>query len=122
MVAHDENIGKMVAKLDQLGIADNTIVVYSTDNGPHYNSWPDAGITAFRSEKNTNWEGGWRVPFFVRWPGKIKPGSVFNDIVSHQDWLPTLLAAAGETDINDKLLNGQKIGDRNHKGHIVGQV
>ena len=96
MVAHDENIGRMLAKLDELGIADNTIVMYSTDNGPHFNSWPDAGITPFRSEKNTNWEGGWRVPAFVRWPGKIKPGSVFNDVCSHQDWLPTLLAAAGD--------------------------
>ena len=104
MVAHDENIGKMLAKLDELGIADDTIVMYSTDNGPHYNSWPDAGITPFRSEKNTNWEGGWRVPIFVRWPGKIKPGTVFNDIVSHQDWLPTFLAAAGEPDITEKLL------------------
>ena len=74
MVAHDENIGRMLAKLDELGIADDTIVMYSTDNGPHYNSWPDAGITPFRSEKNTNWEGGWRVPVFVRWPGKIKAG------------------------------------------------
>ena len=76
MVAHDENIGRMLTKLDELGIADDTIVMYSTDNGPHYNSWPDAGITPFRSEKNTNWEGGWRVPVFVRWPGKIKPGTV----------------------------------------------
>ncbi len=96
MVAHDENIGRMLAKLDELGIADDAIVMYSTDNGPHYNSWPDAGITPYRSEKNTNWEGGWRVPAFVRWPGKIKPGSVFNDVCSHQDWLPTLLAAAGD--------------------------
>ena len=88
MVAHDENIGRMLAKLDELGIADDTIVMYSTDNGPHYNSWPDAGITPFRSEKNTNWEGGWRVPIFVRWPGKIKPGSVLNDIC-----LPPGLAA-----------------------------
>jgi len=95
MVAHDENIGRMLAKLDELGIADDTIVMYSTDNGPHYNSWPDGGITPYRSEKNTNWEGGWRVPVFVRWPGKIKAGSVFNDVASHQDWLPTLLAAAG---------------------------
>ncbi len=102
MVAHDENIGRMLAKLDELGIADDTIVMYSTDNGPHYNSWPDAGITPFRSEKNTNWEGGWRVPIFVRWPGKIKAGSVLNDIASHQDWLPTLLAAAGEPDISDE--------------------
>ena len=120
MVAHDEHIGQMLAKLDELGIADNTIVLYSTDNGPHYNSWPDAGITPFRSEKNTNWEGGWRVPAFVRWPGKIKPGTVFNDIVSHQDWLPTLLEAAGEPDINAKLLEGHKAGDKTFKVHIDG--
>ena len=98
MVAHDENIGRMLAKLDELGIADDTIVMYSTDNGPHYNSWPDGAITPFRSEKNTNWEGGWRVPIFVRWPGRIKSGLVLNEIASHQDWLPTLLAAAGEPD------------------------
>src|SRR5262249_55794575 len=102
MVAHDENIGRMLAKLDELGIVDDTIVMYSTDNGPHYNSWPDGAITPFRSEKNTNWEGGWRVPIFVRWPSKIKAGSVFNDIASHQDWLPTLLAAAGDPDIAEK--------------------
>jgi len=120
MVAHDEHIGQMLAKLDELGIADNTIVLYSTDNGPHYNSWPDAGITPFRSEKNTNWEGGWRVPVFVRWPGKIKPGTVFNDIVSHQDWLPTLLEAAGEPDINAKLHEGHKAGDKTFKVHIDG--
>src|SRR5215469_12580813 len=110
MVAHDENIGVILAKLDELGIADNTIVMYSTDNGPHYNSWPDAGITPFRSEKNTNWEGGWRVPIFVRWPGTIKPGSVYNDLASHQDWLPTFLAAAGDPDITEKLLNGHQTG------------
>ena len=120
MVAHDENIGRMLAKLDELGIADDTIVMYSTDNGPHYNSWPDAGITPFRSEKNTNWEGGWRVPVFVRWPGMIKPGSVFNDLASHQDWLPTLLAAAGEPDITEKLLDGHQIGDKTYKVHIDG--
>jgi arylsulfatase A-like enzyme len=120
MVAHDEHIGEMLNKLDQLGIADNTIVMYSTDNGPHYNSWPDAGITPFRAEKNTNWEGGWRVPAFVRWPGKIKAGSVVNGIVSHQDWLPTLLAAAGEPDISAKLLNGHKAGDKIYKVHIDG--
>jgi arylsulfatase len=120
MVAHDENVGRMLGKLDELGIADNTIVMYSTDNGPHYNSWPDAGITPFRSEKNTNWEGGWRVPAFVRWPGKIKAGSVVNGIVSHQDWLPTLLAAAGEPDISAKLLNGHKAGDKTFKVHIDG--
>jgi arylsulfatase len=120
MVAHDENIGKMLAKLDELGIADNTIVMYSTDNGPHYNSWPDAGITPFRSEKNTNWEGGWRVPAFARWPKKIKAGTVMNGIVSHQDWLPTLLAAAGEPDINAKLLKGHKAGSKNFKVHMDG--
>jgi arylsulfatase len=120
MVAHDELIGVMLAKLDELGIADDTIVMYSTDNGPHYNSWPDAGITPFRSEKNTNWEGGWRVPIFLRWPGVIKSGSVFNDITSHQDWLPTLLAAAGEPDIKEKLLNGHAVGDRTYKVHIDG--
>jgi arylsulfatase len=120
MVAHDEHIGTMLDKLDALGIADNTIVMYSTDNGPHYNSWPDAGITPFRAEKNTNWEGGWRVPCFVRWPGQIKPGTIVNGIVSHQDWLPTLLAAAGEDDIKEKLLKGCKVGEKNFKVHIDG--
>src|SRR5438270_9013336 len=120
IVAHDENIGTMLAKLDELGIADDTIVIYSTDNGPHYNSWPDAGISPFRSEKNTNWEGGWRVPVFVRWPGKIKAGLVLNDIASHQEWLPTLLAAAGESDVAEKLLGGHKIGDKTYKVHIDG--
>jgi arylsulfatase A-like enzyme len=120
MVAHDENVGKMLDKLDELGIAEDTIVMYSTDNGPHYNSWPDAGITPFRAEKNTNWEGGWRVPAFVRWPGKIEAGSVVNGIVSHQDWLPTLLAAAGDPEISKKLLNGHKAGDKSFKVHIDG--
>ena len=120
MVGHDANIGLMLNKLDELGIAEDTIVLYSTDNGVHYNSWPDAGITPFRSEKNTNWEGGWRVPAFVRWPGKIKPGTVLNGVVSHQDWLPTFLAAAGEPEINDKLLKGHTIGDRTYKVHIDG--
>jgi arylsulfatase A-like enzyme len=120
MVAHDEHIGQMLNKLDELGIADDTIVMYSTDNGPHYNSWPDAGITPFRAEKNTNWEGGWRVPSFVRWPGKIKPGTIFNGIFSHQDWLPTLLAIAGEPDISAKLLKGYKAIDKTFKVHIDG--
>lgn len=120
MVAHDEHIGEMLDKLDQLGIADDTIVMYSTDNGPHYNSWPDAGITPFRAEKNTNWEGGWRVPCFVRWPGKFKAGTVINGIVSHQDWLPTLLAAVGEDDVKEKLLKGCKIGEKSFKVHIDG--
>jgi arylsulfatase A-like enzyme len=120
MVAHDEHIGEMLDKLDALGITDDTIVMYSTDNGPHYNSWPDAGITPFRAEKNTNWEGGWRVPCFVRWPGKFKAGTVINGIVSHQDWLPTLLAAAGETDVKEKLLNGTQVGEKTFKVHIDG--
>jgi arylsulfatase len=120
MVAHDENIGRMLGKLDELGIADDTIVLYSTDNGPHFNAWPDGGITPFRAEKNTNWEGAWRVPAFARWPARFKPGTVLNDIVSHQDWLPTLLAAAGEPDITQKLLNGYQAGDKSFKVHIDG--
>jgi arylsulfatase len=120
MVAHDERVGEMLKKLDDLGIADNTIVVYSTDNGPHYNSWPDGGITPFRSEKNTNWEGAWRVTAFVRWPGVFKPGTVLNDIVCHQDWLPTFLAAAGDPDVSAKLLKGHKAGEKTFKVHIDG--
>jgi arylsulfatase len=120
MVAHDERIGQMLDKLDELGIAEDTIVMYSTDNGPHYNSWPDAGITPFRGEKNTNWEGGWRVPAFMRWPGTIPAGSVLNGIVTHQDWLPTFLAAAGEPNIKDKLLKGHKAGNKTFKVHIDG--
>jgi arylsulfatase len=106
MVEHDMHIGKFLALLDELGIADNTIVFYSTDNGPHYNTWPDAAATPFRGEKNTNWEGGWRVPAAVRWPGKIEPGSVSNTIMHHMDWMPTLAAAAGEADVKSKLLTG----------------
>jgi arylsulfatase A-like enzyme len=120
MVHHDENIGRMLDKIDELGIADDTIVMYSTDNGPHYNTWPDAGITPFRGEKNTNWEGGWRVPAFVRWPGKIEAGSVVNGIVTHQDWLATFLAAAGEPDVKEKLLTGHKVGNKTFKCHIDG--
>ena len=120
MVHHDENVGRLLKKLDDLGVADNTIVMYSTDNGPHYNSWPDAGITPFRSEKNTNWEGAWRVTAFVRWPAKIKAGTVLNGIASHQDWLPTLLSAAGDPDIKEKLLKGHKAGNKTFKVHIDG--
>ena len=120
MVTHDEQIGQMLDKLDELGIADNTFVMYSTDNGPQIDTWPDGANTPFRSEKDTNWEGGWRVPAFIRWPGKIKPGTVLNDIVSHQDMLPTLLAAAGEPDINQKLLDGYKVGDKTFKVCIDG--
>ena len=120
MVAHDENIGRMLDKLDELGIADNTIVMYSTDNGPHFKSWPDAAITPFRSEKNTNWEGGWRVPAFLRWPAQIKAGTVVNGIVSLQDMLPTFLAAAGEPDVAEKLLEGHTIGSKTFKVHLDG--
>ena len=107
-------------KLDDLGITDNTIVFYSTDNGPHQNTWPDAGTTPFRSEKNTNWEGAWRVPAMVRWPGKIKAGSVSNDIMHHMDWLPTFLAAAGAPDVKEKLLNGYAVDGTTYKVHLDG--
>jgi len=120
MVTHDEQIGEMLNKLDQLGIADNTLVMYSTDNGPENDTWPDAANTPFRSQKDTNWEGAWRVPAFMRWPGKIKAGTILNDIVSHQDMLPTLLAAAGEPNISKKLLDGYKVGDKTFKVHIDG--
>jgi arylsulfatase len=120
MVAHDENIGRMLGKLDELGIADNTLVLYSTDNGPHFNVWPDGGITPFRAEKNTNWEGGWRVPSFARWPARFKPGTVLNGIVSHQDWFPTMLAAAGQPDVKELLLGGYQVGDKQFKVHLDG--
>jgi arylsulfatase len=120
MVVHDEQIGMMLDKVDELGIADNTIVMYSTDNGPENDSWPDGANTPYRSQKDTNWEGAWRVPAFIRWPGKIKARLVLNGIVSHQDMLPTLLAAAGEPNINEKLLNGYKVGDKTFKVHIDG--
>ena len=121
MVEHDMHIGKFLKLLDDLKIADNTIVFYSTDNGPHYNTWPDAAATPFRGEKNTNWEGGWRVPAMVRWPGKIKPGSVTNEIVHHMDWLPTLLAVAGDPKVKENLKKGgvQAIG-RTYKVHLDG--
>jgi arylsulfatase len=120
MLDHDDTVGTLLDKLDELGIADNTIVVYSTDNGPHMNSWPDGGMTPFRSEKNTNWEGAFRVPELIRWPGKIPAGVVSNEIVQHHDWLPTFLAAAGEPDIVEKLKAGHAIGDRTYKVHIDG--
>jgi arylsulfatase A-like enzyme len=120
MVEHDAHVGRLLDKLDELGIAKDTIVFYSTDNGPHFNSWPDAGITPFRSEKNTNWEGAYRVPAFVRWPAKLPSGRVLNGIVSHQDWLPTLLAAAGEPNIQEKLLAGHRVGQRTFKVHVDG--
>jgi arylsulfatase A-like enzyme len=120
MVLHDRAVGLLLKKLDDLGIANNTIVFYSTDNGPHQNTWPDAGTTPFRSEKNTNWEGAWRVPAMVRWPGHIKPGSVCNDIMHHMDWLPTFLAAAGEPDTKQKLLDGDNVDGTTYKVHLDG--
>jgi arylsulfatase A-like enzyme len=123
MIDHDKNVGTVLDVLDELGIADDTIVIYSTDNGPHRNSWPDAGTTPFRSEKNTNWEGAFRVPEMIRWPGKIEAGSISNDIIQHHDWLPTLLAAAGDPDIMDKLKKGHKAGadgETEYKVHIDG--
>jgi arylsulfatase len=121
MVEHDMHVGQLVKKLDDLGIADNTIVLYSTDNGPHMNTWPDAGWSPFRGEKNTNWEGGWRVPAMVRWPGRIKAGSVSNEIMHHMDWLPTFMAAAGNPNIKEQLKRGgvQAIG-RKYKVHLDG--
>ncbi len=121
MVLHDQDVGRLLDKLDELGIADDTIVLYSTDNGVHYNTWPDAGITPWRSEKNTNWEGAYRVPSFARWPGKFKAGATLNGITSHQDWLPTLLAAAGEPDISAKLLEGHQAGDKCFRVYIDGK-
>jgi arylsulfatase A-like enzyme len=120
MVEHDMHIGKFLDKLDELGIADNTIVFYSTDNGPHMNTWPDAAMTPFRGEKNTNWEGGWRVPAAVRWPGKFKAGTWSNEIMHHMDWLPTFLAVAGEPDVKEKLLKGHSAIGRNYKVHLDG--
>jgi len=120
MVEHDMHIGKFLETLDRLGIADNTIVFYSTDNGPHYNTWPDAASTPFRGEKNTNWEGGWRVPAMVRWPGHIEAGSVTNEIVHHMDWLPTFVAVAGDPDVKEKLLTGYDAIGRHYKVHLDG--
>jgi arylsulfatase len=120
MVEHDRHVGQLLAKLDELGIADNTLVFYSTDNGPHYNTWPDAAATPFRGEKNTNWEGGWRVPAAVRWPGKVEAGSVSNEIMHHMDWTPTFLAVAGDPDVKQKLLKGHKAAGRKFKVHLDG--
>jgi arylsulfatase len=115
MVEHDGHVGQVLDKLDKLGVADNTMVMYSTDNGAECFSWPDGGSTPFRNEKNSNWEGGYRVPCMIRWPGKIKPGSVFNGICSHEDMLQTILAAAGEPDIKEKLMKGHKANGRDFK-------
>jgi len=120
MVEHDGHVGLLLKTLDDLGIADDTIVIYTTDNGPHMNTWPDGAMTPFRSEKDTNWEGAFRVPAMVRWPGKIKPGSISNEIVSGQDWLPTLLAAAGEPNITEKLLQGHEADGKTFRVHLDG--
>ncbi|NNE19503.1 MAG: sulfatase-like hydrolase/transferase, partial [Myxococcales bacterium] len=120
MLEHDGHVGQLLDKLDELGITNDTVVFYSTDNGPHYNTWPDAAATPFRGEKNTNWEGGWRVPAMVRWPGKIPAASVSNGIMHHMDWLPTVAAIAGDPDIKDKLLKGQRIGSKSFKVHLDG--
>jgi len=120
MIDHDKNVGEVLKVLDDLKIADNTFVMYSTDNGPHMNSWPDGAMTPFRNEKNSNWEGAYRVPAMFRWPGKIKPGTVSNEIVAHLDMLPTLLAVAGDADVKDKLAKGYKVGDMTYKVHLDG--
>jgi arylsulfatase A-like enzyme len=120
MIDHDKNVGTILDMIEKLGISENTIIMYSTDNGPHENSWPDAGTTPFRSEKNTNWEGAFRVPAMVSWPGHIKAGTYSNDMISHLDWLPTLLAAAGVPDIKEKLLAGYTVGNKTWKVHLDG--
>ncbi len=120
MVEHDKHVGRILDKLDELGIADDTIVIYSSDNGPHLNAWPDAAMTPFRNEKNSNWEGAYRVPGMIRWPGRIAPGVVSNGIISHMDWLPTFAAAAGETDIKSKLLEGHQLGEKTFRVHLDG--
>jgi arylsulfatase A-like enzyme len=120
LVEHDGHVGQLLDQLDKLGIADNTIVMYSTDNGAECFSWPDGGSTPFRNEKNSNWEGGYRVPCMIRWPGVIKPGTVFNGICSHEDMLQTLLAAVGEPDIKEKLIQGYKANGRDYKVHLDG--
>ncbi|MBS7811863.1 arylsulfatase [Roseococcus pinisoli] len=120
MIQHDDHVGLLLKKLDDLGIADNTIVVYSTDNGPHFNEWPDGAITPYKSEKNTNWEGAFRVPCAIRWPGHIEPAKVCTGMVQANDWMPTLLAAAGVPDIKEKLLAGHQAGSMTYKVHLDG--
>jgi len=120
MIDHDKNVGQVLKALDDLGIANNTFVMYSTDNGPHMNSWPDGAMTPFRNEKNSNWEGAYRVPAMVRWPGKIKPSQISNEMVAHHDWLPTLVAIAGDPQVADKLAKGYRVGSMNYKVHLDG--
>jgi arylsulfatase len=120
MMDHDKNVGEVLKALDDLGMADDTFVMYSTDNGPHMNSWPDAAMTPFRNEKNSNWEGAYRVPAMFRWPGHIKPGQDSTQIASHLDLFPTLLAIAGQPDIGKELLSGKTVGDLTYKVHLDG--
>lgn len=120
MMEHDMHVGKLLDLLDELGVADNTIVQYGTDNGPHKNTWPDAGANPFRGEKNTNWEGGWRTPSLLRWPGQIKAGSISNEIMSGMDWFPTFLAAAGNADVKEQLKKGKTVNGRSYKVHLDG--
>ena len=120
MIDHDRLVGELLDHLDELGIAEDTIVMYSTDNGPHMNTWPDGGMTPFRSEKNTNWEGAFRVPQLIRWPGRVPAGVVSNEIVQHHDWLPTFLAAAGDSGVVEDLKAGKSIGDTTYKVHVDG--
>jgi arylsulfatase len=120
MVEHDGHVGILLDKLDELGITENTIVMYSTDNGAETFTWPDGGITPFHGEKGTTWEGGFRVPSLIRWPGVIEPGTIYNDIFSHEDMLPTIVAAAGEPDIKEKLLQGHQAGEKNFRVHLDG--
>jgi arylsulfatase len=120
MVEHDAQVGELLKLLDDLGLARDTIVLYSTDNGPHFNAWPDAGTTIFRGEKNSNWEGAYRVPAFIRWPGHFPAGTTLNGIVSHEDWLPTFSAIAGDADIKARLAQGTTIGDRTYRNYVDG--
>ncbi|MBA5779444.1 arylsulfatase [Stappia sp. F7233] len=120
MVEHDMMVGELLQQLDDLGIAENTIVFYSTDNGPHYNTWPDAGTTPFRSEKNSNWEGAYRVPAFIRWPGQFPAGKTLNGIVAHEDWLPTFAAIAGNEEIKQQLAEGTELNGRQYRNYIDG--
>ncbi|QDT53079.1 Arylsulfatase [Caulifigura coniformis] len=120
MVEHDAIIGKLLDYVDKLGVKENTIVIYTTDNGPMTCMFPDGGFTPFRSEKNTNWDGGWRVPAMIRWPGVVKPGTVYKELVSSEDWFPTLLAAAGNPDVKDQLVKGTKAGEKSFKVHLDG--
>ena len=120
MVEHDMQVGQLLDLIDELGVADNTVVMYSTDNGPHYNTWPDAGTTPFRSEKNSNWEGAYRVPAFVRWPGHFPAGETLNGIISHEDWLPTFAAIGGNPDVKQQLREGVELNGREYRNYIDG--